>query len=99
FPRTYDEMRPPDAPAASTAVAFDPHSLLIASAAYGGIVALVTFIATPGIMLRSLLRAAGTAAADARPVTLALFAALLALVVDCSINSLTLYFPLFLQVV
>jgi hypothetical protein len=99
FPRTYDAMRPPDAPGNRTAVAFDPHSLPIAFAAEGGSVALVTLIASFTIVLRKVLRDARGASGGARVLGLGLAAALIALLIDVSINTLNLFFPLGLQVV
>jgi hypothetical protein len=99
FPKTYDVFRPPGAPGVHTAVAFDPHSLPIAFAADGGIVALVTLTASFWIVLRTVLRNAGAAAARPRALALGLGAALIALLVDGGINTIVLFFPLGLQVV
>jgi O-antigen ligase len=99
FPKTYDVLRPPDAPGTRTAVAFDPHSLPIAFAADGGIVAIVTLVASFTIVLRKVLRDARRAAALPRALGFALAAALLALLVDVSINTVSIFFGLGLQVV
>ena len=99
FPKTYDVLRPPDAPGTRTAVAFDPHSLPIAFAADGGIVAIVTLIASFTIVLRRVLRDARRAAALPRALGFSLAAALLALLVDVSINTVSIFFALGLQVV
>jgi hypothetical protein len=99
FPKTYDVLRPPDAPGTRTAVAFDPHSLPIAFAADGGIVAIVTLIASFTIVLRRVLRDARRAAPQPRALGLSLAAALLALLVDVSINTVSIFFALGLQVV
>ncbi|MEA2785432.1 MAG: hypothetical protein QOF71_1536 [Candidatus Eremiobacteraeota bacterium] len=99
FPKTYDVLRPPDAPGTRTAVAFDPHSLPIAFAADGGIVAIVTLIASFTIVLRRVLRDARHAAPLPRALGFSLAAALLALVVDVSINTVSIFFALGLQVV
>ena len=98
FPRTYGELRPPDAPGTTTAVAFDPHSLPIAFAADGGIVAIVTLTVSFGILLRQLLRGARGAAALPRALGFSLAAALIALLADSAINTLSLMFPLCLMV-
>jgi O-Antigen ligase len=98
FPRTYDELRPPDAPGTTTAVAFDPHSLPIAFAADGGIVAIVTLTVSFGILLRQLMRGARGAAALPRALGFSLAAALIALLADSAINTLSLMFPLCLMV-
>jgi hypothetical protein len=99
FPRVYDEMRPPDAPGTRTAVAFDPHSLPIAFAAEGGIVAVVTLTVSFSIVFLGVLRAARGAPAAQRMLALGLAAALAALLCDATINTLSLFFPLGLQVV
>ncbi len=100
FPKTYEVMRPPDAPGARTAVAFDPHSLPIAFAADGGIVAVVTLTLSFAVLFRAMLAAAAaTSSAAQRSFVLALAAALVALMVDGAINTVSLVFPLGLQVV
>jgi hypothetical protein len=99
FPKTYDVFRPPDAPGTRTAVAFDPHSLPIAFAADGGIVAIVTLIASFTIVLRRVLRDARRSSALTRALGFGLAAALLALLVDVSINTVSIFFALGLQVV
>ena len=99
FPKTYDVLRPPDAPGTRTAVAFDPHSLPIAFAADGGIVAIVTLIASFTIVLRRVLQDARHAAPLPRALGFSLAAALLALLVDVSINTVSIFFALGLQVV
>ncbi len=99
FPKTYDVLRPPEAPGTMTAVAFDPHSLPIAFAADGGIVAVVTLTVSFTIVLRRVLRDARGASARARGLALGLAAGLIALLIDGGINTIVLFFPLGLQVV
>ncbi len=99
FPRTYEAFRPPAAPGDRTAVAFDPHSLPIAFAAEGGIVAVVTLAASFAVMLGAALRSARAAGALPRALAFALTAALVALMADSAINTIILLFPLGLQVV
>jgi O-Antigen ligase len=99
FPKTYDVLRPPDAPGALTPVAFDPHSLPIAFAADGGIVALVTLTGSFFIVLRRVLGEARRAAGAPRALAFGLAAALVALLIDGGINTIALFFPLGLQVV
>jgi O-antigen ligase len=99
FPRTYDAMRPPDAPGTRTAVAFDPHSLPLSFAADGGIVAIVTLTLSFTIVLRRVLREARRGSPATRALGLGLAAALVALLVDGGINTIILFFPLGLQVV
>jgi hypothetical protein len=99
FPKTYDVLRPPEAPGNRTAVAFDPHSLPIAFAADGGIVAIVTLIASFTIVLRKVLRDARRSATLTRALGFSLAAALLALLIDVGINTVSIFFALGLQVV
>jgi hypothetical protein len=99
FPKTYDEMRPPGAPGTRTAVAFDPHSLPIAFAADGGIVSVVTLTIGCLVILREVLRVARGAAPLPRTLAFGLAAAMVALLVDGAINTVSLTFPLILQVV
>ena len=100
YSRVYGELRPPDAPGERTAVAFDPHSLPLAFAAEGGIVALVTLAASFTLLLRAALGAAATASRPVnRMLAFALAATFLALLIDGAINTISLMFPLSLQVV
>lgn len=97
YARTYDALRPPDAPGSRTPVAFDPHSLPLAFAASGGLVALVTLVASVLIMQRRAFQAARGASPVPRALALGLAAGLIALYVDVSINTISLFFPLGLQ--
>jgi len=99
FARTYGELRPPEAPGTRTPVAFDPHSLPLAFAADGGIVALVTLTASFWIVVSQVLREARGARPAARMLALGLGSALIALLVDGAINTVVLFFALGLQVV
>ena len=99
FPKTYDELRPPEAPGPRTPVAFDPHSLPIAFAADGGIVALVTLTLSFTIVLRRVFRDARGAPPIPRALALGLASSLIALILFCSINTIVLFFALGLQVV
>ncbi len=100
FPHVYDELRPPAAPGDRTAVAFDPHSLPIAFAAEGGIVAVVTLVASFVVMLRVVVRSARRSGSAAeRALAFGLTAGLLALVADSTINTIVILFALGLQVV
>ncbi len=97
YAKTYDALRPPDAPGSRTPVAFDPHSLPLAFAASGGLVALVTLIASvadhaaAGLPGRAR-RLAGTARAGAGPGRRPDRA-----LRRLSINTISLFFPLGLQ--
>jgi O-antigen ligase/polysaccharide polymerase Wzy-like membrane protein len=99
FPRTYDALRPPEAPGPQTPVAFDPHSLPIAFAADGGILAVVTLTVSFTIILRRVFREARGAKRLPRALALGLAAGLIALMIDCGINTISIFFALSLQVV
>jgi hypothetical protein len=99
FSRTYDEMRPPEAPGPHTPVAFDPHSLPIATAAEGGIVTLIMLAFSPLTVELHVLRAARVAAGVPRALAFGIAAGFVALLIDCGINTIALFFPLFLTVV
>jgi O-antigen ligase len=99
FPRTYDELRPPEAPGGTAPVAFDPHSLPLAFAADGGIVAVVTLTASFWIVLAQVLHDARGARPGPRALAYGLASALVALLIDGGINTIILFFPLGLQVV
>jgi O-Antigen ligase len=97
YGRTYEVFRSPDAPGPHAAVAFDPHSLPLAFAASGGIVALVTLTASVVILQRRIYRQPRGAAGLGRLVALGLASGLVALYVDCTINTISIFFPLGLQ--
>lgn len=99
FGHTYDALRPPDAPGPHTPVAFDPHSLPIAFAADGGILGLVFFGATLVIILPCVVRAARSASLAPRALAFGLVSGFVALLVDCGINTVVVFFPLYFQVV
>ena len=99
FGHTYDALRPPDAPGPHTPVAFDPHSLPIAFAADGGILGLVFFGATLVIILPCVVRAARSASLVPRALAFGLVSGFVALLVDCGINTVVVFFPLYFQVV
>jgi O-antigen ligase len=99
FGRTYDEMRPPEAPGPHTPVAFDPHSLPIATAAEGGILTLIMLAFSPLTVELQVLRAARAAAGVPRALAFGIAAGFVALLIDCGINTIALFFPLFLTVV
>jgi O-antigen ligase len=99
FPHTYDAFRPPSAPGDRTAVAFDPHSLPIAFAAEGGIVAVVTLVASFVAIIGAVLRTARGARGLPRALGFALSAGLVALMLDTTINTIVIMFALGLQVV
>jgi O-Antigen ligase len=97
YAKTYEVFRSPDAPGPRAAVAFDPHSLPLSFAASGGLVAVVTLTASVVILQRRIYRDARSARMFGRAVALGLASGLIALYVDCTINTISLFFPLGLQ--
>jgi hypothetical protein len=97
YAKTYEVFRAPDGPGPRAPVAFDPHSLPLSFAASGGLIALVTLTASVVILQRRIYRDARSAAPLSRAVALGLASGLIALYVDCSINTISLFFPLGLQ--
>jgi O-antigen ligase len=99
YGRTYPALRPPNAPGPRSPVAFDPHSLPLAYAAEGGLVSLVALVGAVGIVLWQLVRAAQGAAPTARMLAFGVAAGFIALLVDSGLNTVSVFFALFLQVV
>jgi hypothetical protein len=97
YGKTYDVFRPPDAPGPEAPVAFDPHSLPLAFAADGGLVAVVTLTLSAVVLFRAVYRAARSAPPLGRSLALGLAAGVVALFVDCTINTISLFFPLAYQ--
>jgi len=93
YGRVYPEMRPPDAPGPKTAVAFDPHSLPLSYAAGGGLVSLVVLSAITIFLQRRVQQAAGRT----RIAALGIAAGLIALYIDCAVNTISIFIPLGLQ--
>jgi O-antigen ligase len=99
YGRTYDAVRPPDAPGSRTPVAFDPHSLPIAYAAEGGMLVLVSLIASLAIVLRQVVGTARSSVGTPRGLAFGITAGLVALLVDGGINTVSIFLPLYLQMV
>lgn len=94
FNRTYDVLRPPDAPGPRTPVAYDPHSLPLAFAAESGIAGLAALVFGYGVYARAIGRVLRTAPATRRTLALAVAAGLCALNVHALLNTISLYFAL-----
>jgi len=94
FHRTYDVLRPPDAPGPRTPVAYDPHSLPLAFVDGSGLIGLVALIFGYTVYVRAIARTLRGAPARRRAVALAAAAGVLALNVDVLINTISLYFAL-----
>lgn len=97
YGKTYEALRPPDAPGSQAAIAFDPHSLPLSFAASGGLVAVLTLTACVIVLQVRAYRAGRGARPISRAVAFGLASGLVALYVDCSINTISLFFPLGLQ--
>ena len=94
YAKTYDVLRPPAAPGPQTPVAFDPHSLPLAFAADGGLVAVVVLVISGVTLQRRIYREAASAPPAARALALGLAASLIALYVECAINTISIVFAL-----
>lgn len=94
YAKTYDVFRSPGAPGPRTPVAFDPHSLPLSFAADGGLVAVVTLAISVGVLQRRIYQTARGASPEARALALGLAAGLIALYVDCAINTISIFFAL-----
>lgn len=97
FQRTYDVLRPPEAPGPDAPVAYDPHSLPLAYLAGSGLVGFGALIFTWLVYVRAILLQLRTAPARRRAIALALGAGLLALDVHVLVNTISIFFPLTTQ--
>ena len=94
FHRTYDVLRPPDAPGPRTPVAYDPHSLPLAFVDGSGLIGLCALVFGYTVYVGAIARALRTATPRRRATALAVGAGVLALNVDVLINTISLYFAL-----
>lgn len=94
FHRTYDVLRPPDAPGPRTPVAYDPHSLPLAFVDGSGLVGLCALVFGYTVYVGAIVRALRTATPRRRATALAVGAGVLALNIDVLINTISLYFAL-----
>jgi hypothetical protein len=94
FHRTYDVLRPPDAPGPRTPVAYDPHSLPLAFVDGSGLVGLCALVFGYTVYVGAIVRALRTAPPRRRATALAVGAGVLALNIDVLINTISLYFAL-----
>jgi O-antigen ligase len=97
YRRTYDVLRPPEAPGGDAPVAFDPHSLPLAYLDESGLVGFVALLIGWAIYIREIARVLRTAGARRRALTLALTGGLVALNVHVLVNTISIYFPLATQ--
>jgi hypothetical protein len=97
YRRTYDAMRPPEAPGGDAPVAFDPHSLPLAYLGESGLGGFVSLLTCWTIYIREIARALRTAGPRRRGLALALTGGLVALNVHVLVNTISIYFPLATQ--
>lgn len=97
FRRTYDALRPPEAPGGDAPIAFDPHSLPLAYASESGLLGIVCLIAGWCIYLREVPLALRGAGIGRRALTIAFAGGLVALSVHVLINTISIYFVLSTQ--
>lgn len=92
FRRTYDALRPPEAPGEEAPVAFDPHSLPLAYLAESGLVGFIALLWCWSVYLRAVPRALHSADFRRRALVYALAGGLVALQVHVLVNTISIYF-------
>ncbi len=97
FRRTYEALRPPQAPGGEAPVAFDPHSLPLAFLDESGLVGFGTLLFSWTVYGREIARALRTAGRRRRALVYALAGGLVALQVHVLVNTISIYFALALQ--
>lgn len=96
YARTYEVLRPPEAPGDEVPVAFDPHSLPLAYLAESGLCGFGALVFTWSALVRETRRALALAP-QRRTLVYALAAGLVALNVHVLVNTISIYFPLGIQ--
>jgi O-antigen ligase len=97
FRRTYDILRPPEAPGGEAPVAFDPHSLPIAYLDESGLVGFVALLWCWSVYAREIPRVLRSADPRRRALVYALAGGLVALQVHVLVNTISIYFALATQ--
>lgn len=97
FRRTYDVLRPPEAPGGEAPVAFDPHSLPLAYLDESGLVGLAALLWCWSVYLREIPRVLRSAGPRRRALVYALAAGLVALNIHVLVNTISIYFALATQ--
>jgi O-antigen ligase len=97
FRRTYDALRPPEAPGDEAPVAFDPHSLPLAYLDESGLVGFVTLLWCWSVYIREIPRALRSADPRRRALVYAVAGGLVALNVHVLVNTISIYFALATQ--
>ncbi len=94
FRRTYDVLRPPDAPGGEAPVAFDPHSLPLTYLGEAGLIGLAAPLVAWSIYIREIRRVLGSAGPRRRALVYALAGGLVALNVHALVNTISIYVAL-----
>lgn len=97
FRRTYDVVRPPEAPGGEAPVAFDPHSLPLAYLDESGLVGFVALMWCWSVYVREIPRVLRSADPRRRALVYALAGGLIALNVHVLVNTISIYFALATQ--
>jgi O-antigen ligase len=97
FRRTYDVLRPPEAPGGEAPVAFDPHSLPLAYLDESGLIGFVALMWCWSVYIREIPRVLRTADPRRRALVYALAGGLVALNVHVLVNTISIYFALATQ--
>jgi O-antigen ligase len=97
FRRTYDVLRPPEAPGGEAPVAFDPHSLPLAYLDESGLVGFVALLWCWSVYIREIPRVLRGADSRRRALVYALAGGLVALQVHVLVNTISIYFALATQ--
>jgi O-antigen ligase len=97
FRRTYDVLRPPEAPGGETPVAFDPHSLPVAYLDESGLVGLGALLWCWSVYVREIPRVLRAADPRRRALVYALAGGLVALNIHVLVNTISIYFALATQ--
>jgi O-antigen ligase len=97
FRRTYDVVRPPEAPGGEAQVAFDPHSLPLAYLDESGLVGFVALMWCWSVYIREIPRVLRSADPRRRALVYALAGGLVALNIHVLVNTISIYFALATQ--
>lgn len=97
FRRTYDIVRPPEAPGGDAPVAFDPHSLPLAYLSESGLVGFVALLWCWSVYLREIPLALRSSGVRRRAMVYAFAGGLVALQVHVLVNTISIYFAIATQ--
>ena len=97
FRRTYDIVRPPEAPGGETPVAFDPHSLPLAYLSESGLIGFIALLWCWSVYLREIPRVLRSADGRRRALVYAFAGGLVALQVHVLVNTISIYFAIATQ--